>query len=99
MLRELIQALEPVLQSTAGDPPPQPTTPLGPIDTNAQRQAMGTLRTLLQNDDANAQRHFADHAALFDTLLGEHFTRVRNSINSLALDDALEVVESLPLPP
>ncbi len=95
LLQGLTQALQPVLQQHAAEQGPVPST----MDHDAQRQAMDVLRALLQNDDANAQRHFSDHAALFGALLGEHYSRVRNSIDSLALDTALELVESLSPPP
>ena len=56
---------------------------------------MDDLLRLLRNDDANAQRHFSEHANLFGPLLGEHFPSIRNAINSLALDEALELVEAV----
>ncbi len=95
VLQALVQALQTVLQQSAVE---QRAIPLA-IDLDAQREAMDLLRTMLQNDDANAQRHFLDHAGLFEVLLGQHFPHVRNAIDSLALDEALELVESLSLPP
>ena len=57
---------------------------------------MDQLLTLLRNDDANAQRHLADHATLLRPWMGEQYPRIRNAIDSLALDEALELVEALP---
>ncbi len=94
-LNRLVQALQPVLQQGA-DAPPEPAAK---ADPGVQHQALQHLRKLLQDDDANAQRHFAEHVALFGALMGEHYPRIRNAIDSLALDEALELVEALPLPP
>ena len=93
-LNRLLQALQPVLQNSAAN---RSTIP-APADPTQPRQAMEHLRTLLRNDDANAQRYFADHAALFEPVMGAQFLRIRNAIESLALDDALELVAALPPP-
>jgi GAF domain-containing protein/DNA-binding response OmpR family regulator/HPt (histidine-containing phosphotransfer) domain-containing protein len=87
-LHSLLAALQPVLAAAA---PAQAHPPV--VDAQAQREALETLVQLLRDDDANAQRHFAEHLALFDTVLGEHFKPVKNAIDSLALDEALEHIE------
>jgi two-component system sensor histidine kinase/response regulator len=95
-LNRLVQALQPLLQQTAAAQ--QPATHV-PVDIGTQRRAMEQLLKLLRDDDANAQRHFSEHAALFGPILGEHYLRIRSSIDSLALDEALELVEALPQQP
>ncbi|MES2951152.1 MAG: response regulator [Pseudomonadota bacterium] len=94
-LNRLVQALQPVLKQTASAQP----APRETVDLATQRQAMDQLLKLLRDDDAHARRHFSDHAALFGPMMGEHYPRIRNSIDSLALDEALELVESLALQP
>jgi two-component system sensor histidine kinase/response regulator len=91
-LKALIEALHPVLDlfaerqaSTAED-----------TDPVAKRQAMDVLLRLLSDDDANAQRHFEEQAKLFATMLGEHYLRIKSAMNSLALDEAMELLEALP---
>ena len=94
LLDELVLALQPVVHRQAT----QRTMPPGAVDPAKQAQAMEVLLRLLRNDDANAQRHFADNAALFAALLGEHHLRVKTLMNSLALDEALEIIEAVALP-
>jgi hypothetical protein len=62
-------------------------------DAAAQRTAMNTLLRLLRDDDANAQRHFTEHAGLFAQTLGANYARIQAAVNSLALDEALELMQ------
>ena len=96
LLDRLLAALDPALErhhthqsataSTANSSAP---------DTATARHAMDTLLNLLRADDANAQRHFVEHQALFSTLLGEQFRPIKTAIDGLALDEALEIIEEI----
>jgi two-component system sensor histidine kinase/response regulator len=89
-LQSLVAALQPV---TGTDPSIHAAAPVA--DTTAQREAMETLVKLLRDDDANAQRHFAKHQELLRSPLGAHFKTIQNAVNSFALDQALEIVETI----
>jgi two-component system sensor histidine kinase/response regulator len=96
LLDALLQALQPVLdkhavQTAASRPVTAGVAP----DSATANEAMQTLLSLLRADDANAQRQFAQHQALFNTLLGEQFRPVKAAIDSLALDEALEIIEGI----
>ena len=86
-LGALVQALQPVLRQNVARQTAVPQT----VDPAAQRKVMDQLLQMLRDDDANAQRHFSDHAALFGALLGENYLRVKSAMDSLALDEALEI--------
>jgi len=89
-LQALVAALQPVI---AKDPVIHTAAPV--VDPTAQREALNTLVQLLRDDDANAQRHFAQHQELLRLGLGKHFTFVQNAVNSFALDEALEIVDAI----
>ena len=89
-LRALVAALQPVI---ARDPVVHRAAPAA--DPTAQRKAVDRLVQLLRASDANAQRHFSEHEGLLRVVLGEHFTHVQHAVNSLALDEALEVMEAI----
>ena len=89
-LRALVAALQPVI---ARDPVAHRAAPAA--DPTAPRKAVDRLVQLLRDDDANAQRHFSEHEGLLRVVLGEHFTHVQHAVNSLALDEALEVMEAI----
>lgn len=93
-LNRLVQALQPVLQQGVAA---QASTPQMSVDADSQRKAMDQLLKLLRDDDANAQRFFTEQAALFGTILGEQYPLICNAIDSLALDEALEIIESMAL--
>jgi two-component system sensor histidine kinase/response regulator len=90
-LQALLAALQPVVAAHA--PAAQASTL---PDAAAQRTAMNTLLRLLRDDDANAQRHFAEHEAVFRATLGDRFREVKNAIDTLSLDEALEITVGLP---
>ena len=94
LLDALMIALQPVLTPTTPkvDGPPQP------VKLEAQKKAMDLLLQMLRDYDANAQRHFTDNAALFESALGEHYLRIRSVIGRLALDEALAMIEALAQP-
>jgi len=91
MLDTLLLALQPlVARPRNGSREPTAVVSVNPVTT---QRAMDTLVTLLREDDANAQRHFNEHLPLFNAALGTKFLRVKNAIDKLALDDALEIIE------
>jgi len=55
------------------------------------------LVRLLRSDDANAHRVFAENADLFRGLWGAHYLPIKSRIDSLALDEALELVLQVPV--
>jgi two-component system sensor histidine kinase/response regulator len=87
-LQALLAALQPVV---AIDTTSLSAAPL--VDDASQRKAMATLIQLLRADDANAQRHFTEHAGLFAQTLGANYARIQAAVNSLALDEALELMQ------
>jgi signal transduction histidine kinase/DNA-binding response OmpR family regulator/HPt (histidine-containing phosphotransfer) domain-containing protein len=91
LLDALLLALQPVLQAHS------PTRPdrADATDAGAAQRAIGTLLQLLRDDDANAQRHFADHHALLRRALGEHFASINRAVSALALDEALDILEGM----
>jgi two-component system sensor histidine kinase/response regulator len=90
-LQALLTAVQPVVATSNTS---RSAAPL--VDLAAQRRAMDTLTQLLRADDANAQRHFAEHAGLFAQTLGANYARIQAAVNSLALDEALEIMMDLP---
>jgi signal transduction histidine kinase/DNA-binding response OmpR family regulator/HPt (histidine-containing phosphotransfer) domain-containing protein len=91
-LNRLIQALQPVLQlSTEKQASTHPVL----VDSDTQHRAMDQLLKMLRADDANAQRHFSEHTTLFGPMMGEQFPSIRDAIDTLALDEALELIEAL----
>jgi two-component system sensor histidine kinase/response regulator len=93
VLHALLQELRRVFAETAATqevlPPPNVSTALG--------QEMEQLLKLLRNDDAQAQRFFADHDAWFEKHLGPHrYLRVKSLLESMVLDEALESLTAAP---
>ena len=91
LLDTLVRALQPVVRQQVT----LQSTPLEAVDPATQARALEVLLQMLRNDDANAQRHFADNAALFAALLGEHHLRIKALMDSLALDEVLELIETM----
>ena len=89
-LQTLLAALQPVV--AAGTTIPSVTV----ADAKAQRKTMEKLIQLLRSDDANAQRHFTEHKEFFAHTLGANYARIQAAVNSLALDEALEIMMDLP---
>ena len=87
-LQALLTAVQPVVATSNTR---RSAAPL--VDLAAQRRAMDTLTQLLRADDANAQRHFTEHAGLFAQTLGANYARIQAAVNSLALDEALELMQ------
>jgi signal transduction histidine kinase/HPt (histidine-containing phosphotransfer) domain-containing protein/FixJ family two-component response regulator len=94
-VKHCLQALLAALHSVVAAHAPAAQASTLP-DAAAQRTAMNTLLRLLRDDDANAQRHFAEHEAVFRATLGDRFREVKNAIDTLALDEALEITMGLP---
>jgi len=53
------------------------------------------LRSLLQDDDPNAWRVFEQHEALLSESLQDKFTAFKNAMRTFALDEALELLDSI----
>jgi signal transduction histidine kinase/DNA-binding response OmpR family regulator len=86
-LQALLAALRPVVATDTA------IQSVAVADAKAQRKAMDTLLKLLRDDDANAQRYFSEHAGIFAHTLGANYARIKAAVNSLALDEALEIMK------
>jgi two-component system sensor histidine kinase/response regulator len=86
-LKALLAALRPVVATDTA------IQSVAVADAKAQRKAMDTLLKLLRDDDANAQRYFSEHAGIFAHTLGANYARIKAAVNSLALDEALEIMK------
>ncbi|OYT92888.1 MAG: hypothetical protein CFE43_06330 [Burkholderiales bacterium PBB3] len=62
-------------------------------DAAAVQRSMDALIALLRADDASAQRLFTEQLDVFRAALGQRFRDVKIAIDSIALDEALEIIE------
>ena len=94
LLAAMVAALQPHLdayrsQRTSVVSAGMPQAP----DAADVRRCMDELIVLLRADDASAQRFFTEHLDVFRAALGQRFREVKMAIDSIALDEALEIIE------
>ncbi len=95
LLHSLLQGLAPRLHSLRATAPSAGLGAERVADAVAEQAALQQLRQLLQDDDANAQRFFVEHAGLFQSLLGAEYAPVQGAMERLALDQALERIDAV----
>ncbi len=94
LLTGLIQSLQPVIRPAAAATTLIQPGPGTENDAAQQQKVIDQLMLLLRYDDANAQRYFVQHQALFAQLLKSRFKKVKAHLDTLELDAALELMET-----